>query len=202
MALIFHWAEKLSRGCSLFALMVGIGLGYAFGFFLQQRSFLEPTITHQLLTHVLFGHLPTFLVSAFILLRVSFQLSTDEQSRVEWTSTQQLVSYAVGCALVCVLVWAWFFLSSMIGFWLGLMHASNGYAKPIWNAFWFDFDLNHLLHASFRMTLLAASLSVMTFVETSFLRARRNELGTLMSRFMIFGMVMIVGIELVDMSLM
>ena len=82
------------------------------------------------------------------------------------------------------------------------MHASNGYVTPIWNAFWFDFDLNHLLHASFRMALLAASLSVMTFFETSFLRVRRNELGTLMSRFMIFGMLMIVGVELIDLSLM
>jgi hypothetical protein len=202
MELLFHSAEKISRGCSLFAWSVGTAIGYGFGFYFEQRSYLEPELTHQFLTQTLFGHLPTFLVSAFILLRVAFQLSTDQQSRTKWNSTHQMLSYAGGCAFVCLMVWAWFFLASMLGFLMGITHASRGFAKPIWESFWLDFDFQNIFHALFRMVLLAIALSVMTFIETSFLRAARHELAALMSRFMMLGMLIIVCVELIDLSLM
>lgn len=201
MQLIFIWAEKLARGCGWFALCVGVGLGGVFGGFFQQGASFDIALTHQVLSQVLFGHLPTFFVSAFVLLRVSFQLSTDEQTRTEWTGGEQALAYAVGCAIVCVMTWTWFFLSTMLGFGLGLMQTLGGDAWPAWDAFWFDFDFHQLAHAAFRMSLMACALSLMTFVEISFMRTRRHQLAILMSRFMTVGMVMLVGIELLDITL-
>lgn len=201
MHLILLWAEKLARGCGWFALSAGIGLGGVFGWFFQQGASFDITLTHQVLSQVLFGHLPTFFVSAFILLRVSFQLSTDDQTRAEWTGGEQALAYAIGCAMVCVMTWTWFFLSAMLGFGLGLVQTLGGDALPAWNAFWFDFDFHQLVHAAFRMSLMACALSLMTFIEISFMRTRMHQLGILMSRFMTVGMVMIVGIELLDITL-
>ncbi|WP_146178938.1 hypothetical protein [Limnohabitans sp. Jir61] len=202
MNLVFHWAEKLARGCGWFALCVGVLLGGAFGFATQLSVSLDPNLIHQVLTHFLFGHLPTFLVSSFVLLRVSFQLTTESEMRVDWVQGQQAAAYSLACALVCLMAWVWFFLSAMLGCWLGMMFALNGYAMPVWDAFWFDFDLSHLFHAALRMLLLALSLSVMTLVEVFFLQARRHQLGLLMSRFMTIGMFLIVAIELLDVTLM
>jgi hypothetical protein len=75
MRLIFHSAETLSRGCGWFALVVGTGIGYVFGLFSQQSTAIDQTFVHQLITYSLFGHIPTFFVSLFILLRVGSQPS-------------------------------------------------------------------------------------------------------------------------------
>ena len=163
---------------------------------------LDPNVSHQLLTHVLFGHLPTFLVSSFVLLRVSFQLTTESQMRVAWTEGHQAAVYSTACAMVSLMAWAWFFLAAVLGCWLGMMLALSGCALPAWQAFWIDFDFNHLWHAALRMLALALALSVMTFVEVNFLQTHRHQLGLLMARFMTIGMLLIAGIELLDVTLM
>jgi hypothetical protein len=200
--LIFHWAEKLSRGCGWFAALIGGAAGAGVGYLSQRGVLLDPNVSHQLLTHVLFGHLPTFLVSSFVLLRVSFQLATESQMRVAWTQGHQAAVYSIACAMVSLMAWAWFFLAAVLGCWLGMMIALSGYALPGWQAFWIDFDFNHLLHAALRMLTLALALSVMTFVEVNFLQTHRNQLSLLMARFMTIGMLLIAGIELLDVTLM
>ena len=172
------------------------------GYLSQRGVLLDPNVSHQLLTHVLFGHLPTFLVSSFVLLRVSFQLATDSQMRVEWTQGHQAAVYGIACTLVSLVAWAWFFLAAMSGCLFGMMLALSGYAMPAWQAFWFDFGLDHLLHAALRMLMLALVLSVMTFIEVNFMQTHRHQLGLLMARFMTIGMFVIAGIELLDMTLM
>jgi len=199
MRLIFHSAETLSRGCGWFALVVGTGIGYVFGLFSQQSTAIDQTFVHQLITYSLFGHIPTFFVSLFILLRVGFQLSTYAEGRTEWTQGHQAVSFALACALVCLIGWAWFFVAVMFGFWLGLMQSLSGFAHPVWDAYWMDFDLFNLLHAAFRMVVLAIVLSVMTFIETSLLKSRPDQLYMLMSRFTTLGFAVIVAVELTDM---
>jgi len=201
MRVIFHSAQTLSRGCGWFALTMGSGIGYGVGFLSQQSAVTDQTVAHQLITYSLFGHIPTFCVSLFILLKVGFHLSTDVHLRAEWTQGHQAVSFAIACALVCLLGWAWFFVAVMFGFWLGLSHALSGFAHPVWNAYWMDFDLYHLVHAALRMAVLAFALSAMTFIETSLLRSRPDQLAMLMSRFMTLGCAVIVAVELTDMML-
>lgn len=200
--LIFHWAEKLSRGCGWFAAVIGGGAGAGIGFLSQRSVLLDPNVSHQLLTHVLFGHLPTLLASSFVLLRVSFHLATESQMRVTWTQGHQAVVYSTACATVSLMAWAWFFLAALLGCWLGMMLALSGYAFPAWQAFWIDFDFNHLLHAALRMLALALALSVMTFVEVNVLQTHRDQLGLLMARFMTIGMLLVAVIELLDMTIM
>lgn len=200
--LIFHWAERLSRGCGWFAAVVGGVAGAGVGFLSQRGVLLDPNVSHQLLTHVLFGHLPTLLASSFVLLRVSFHLATESQMRVAWTQGHQAAVYSTACAIVSLMAWAWFFLAAVLGCWLGMMLALSGYALPSWHSFWIDFDFNHLLHAALRMLALALVLSVMTFVEVNFLQTHRHQLGLLMARFMTIGMLLIAVIELLDMTLM
>jgi hypothetical protein len=199
MSSIAHSAQKLARGCGWFALLMGTGVGYVIGLFSQQGALVDQTLAHKFITYFLFGHIPTFLVSLFILLRVGFQLSTDDDVRAEWTQGHQVLPLALACALVCLLAWAWFFLAVMFGFWLGLMQALSGFAQPVWNAYWLDFAWSNLSHAALRMTLLALALSVMTYVETSLLRNRPDQLAMLMSRFMTLGFAVIVAVELTDM---
>jgi len=199
MRFIFHSAQTLSRGCGWFALIMGSGVGYGFGLLSQQSAVTDQTLAHQLITYSLFGHLPTFCVSLFILLKVAFHLSTHAGLRTEWTQAHQAVSFALACALVCLLGWAWFFIAVMFGFWLGLTHALSGFAQPVWNAYWTDFDLSHLAHAALRMAVLALALSAMTFIETSLLRSRPDQLAMLMSRFMTLGSAVIIAVELTDM---
>lgn len=198
---IFHWAEQLARGCGWFACVVGLGCGWAVALFFQNASWLNADLAHQMLTHVLFGHLPTVLVSAFVLLRVGFQLATDDSTRTEWNHSNQVATYALACALVGLLAWAWFFLSAMAGFLIGLVQTAQGSAFAYWTAYWVDFDLGHLLHAVGRMVLLSLALSAMTFIEVNLLRAHRDQLGMLMSRFMTLGMFLIVAIEALDITL-
>jgi hypothetical protein len=62
-----------------------------------------------------------------------------------------------------------------------------------------DFNLFNLLHAALRMAVLAIALSVMTYIETSLLRSRPDQLSMLMSRFMTLGFAVIVAVELTDM---
>jgi hypothetical protein len=200
--LIFHWAEKLSRGCGWFAALIGGASGASIGYLSQRGVLLDPNVSHQFLTHVLFGHLPTFLVSSFVLLRVSFQLATESQMRATWTQGHQAVVYSTACAIVSLMAWAWFFLAAVLGCWLGMMLALSGYAMPVWLTFWVDFDFNHLLHAALRMLALAMVLSLMTFIEVNFLQMHRHQLGLLMARFMTTGMFLIAGIELLDLTLM
>lgn len=202
MSLVFYWAEKLSRGCGWFAVCVGTALGLAFGVLSQKISSVDPGYTHQILTLILFGHLPTFFVSAFVLLRVSFQLATDSDMRADVRDGEQMSAYGFACALVSVMAWIWFFLAVMFGCWLGMMYAFGGYAESVWISFWVDFDLVYLLHAALRMVLLALSLSALAFFELNFLRVHHEQLGMLMSRSMTLGMALIVGIELLDLSLM
>jgi hypothetical protein len=199
---MFYLAEKLARGGGWFSVVVGGALGAAFGFFSQRAITLDPGLTHQILTHVLFGHLPTFFVSSFVLLRVSFQLTIDPEMRAEWTQGEQATAYSLSCAVVSLMVWAWFFLAVMMGYWLGMMLALSGYALPVWNAFWFDFDLAYVGHAALRMMLLALALSVMTFIEVNYMQTHKHQLGMLMSRFMTIGMFLIVSIEVLDVMLM
>jgi hypothetical protein len=194
-----HSAEALTRGCGWFALLVGTGFGYVFGLLSQQSTVIDQTFVHQLITYSLFGHIPTFFVSLFILLRVGFQLSTDAEVRAEWTQGHQAVSFALACALVCLIGWAWFFVAVMLGFWLGLSQALSGFAHPVWDAYWMDFNLFNLLHAALRMAVLAITLSVMTYIETSLLSSRPDQLSMLMSRFMTLGFAVIVAVELTDM---
>jgi len=196
-----HAAETLTRGCGWFALFVGTGVGYVFGLLSQQSTALDQTFVHHLMTQSLFGHIPTFSVSLFILLRVGFQLSTDAELRAQWTRGQQAVSFAIACALVCLMAWAWFFVAVMFGFWLGLMQALSGFAHPVWDAFWMDFEWFNLLHAALRMAVLAIVLSAMTYIETNLLKNRPDELSLLMSRFVTLGFAAIVAVELTDMLL-
>jgi len=198
MRLMFHSAETLTRGCGWFALVVGSGFGYIFGLLSQQSTAVDQTFVHQLITNSLFGHIPTFFVSLFILLRVGFQLSTDAEVRAEWTQGHQAVSFAMACALVCLIGWAWFFVAVMFGFWLGLSQSLSGFAHPVWDAYWIDFDLFNLLHAALRMAVLSIALSLMTYVETSLLRSRPDQLSMLMSRFMTLGFAVIVAVEVTD----
>ena len=195
---MFHSAETLTRGCGWFALVVGSGFGYIFGLLSQQSTAVDQTFVHQLITNSLFGHIPTFFVSLFILLRVGFQLSTDAEVRAEWTQGHQAVSFAMACALVCLIGWAWFFVAVMFGFWLGLSQSLSGFAHPVWDAYWIDFDLFNLLHAALRMAVLSIALSLMTYVETSLLRSRPDQLSMLMSRFMTLGFAVIVAVEVTD----
>lgn len=196
---MFHYAETLMRGCGWFAWIVGSALGYVVGLVSQQSAAVDQTWVHQIITHSLFGHIPSFAVSLFIVLRVGFQLSTDAEVRAEWTEVHQSVSFAFACAWVCLMGWAWFFVAVMFGFWLGLMQSLSGFAAPVWDAYWMDFDLSNLLHAALRMAVLAIALSIMTYIETSLLRSRSDQLSTLMSRFMTLGFAVIVTVELTDM---
>ena len=104
----------------------------------------------------------------------------------------------MACALVCLIGWAWFFVAVMFGFWLGLSQSLSGFAHPVWDAYWIDFDLFNLLHAALRMAVLSIALSLMTYVETSLLRSRPDQLSMLMSRFMTLGFAVIVAVEVTD----
>lgn len=202
MQLAFVRAEKLVRGCGWFSLFLGIGSGWSLGYWSHKVVLVDSNLLHQFLTHILFGHLPTFFVSSFVLLRVGFHLATESDMRSEWTSSEQASKFAISCALVSLLAWAWFFFSAMLGFYLGLLQVSDGYAAPFWSSYWLDFDLTHIFHAMGRMCLLSVVLSGMIFLEVNFLREHRDHLGMLMSRFMTLGMFLILLIEILDVTLL
>lgn len=192
-------AQKFLRGCGWFALVFGGLAGLVFAWLSQHESgVLEPQIGQQLFTHVLLGRLPTWLVASFVLLRVNFQLATDTGLARRLHDGHQTGAYIMACALASVIAWMWFFLSVLAGTWLGMVPADPGYGQTVWAALWSAFEFQYLAHAGARMLMLAASLSVLTFLEVRFLQAHEGPNHPMMSRAMTLGMLTIIGIEVAD----
>jgi len=74
----------------------------------------------------------------------------------------------------------------------------SGFGQLTWETHLVEFQFAQLLHAAFRMLVLALGLSLLTFVEIKFLSMQPDQMHLMMSRTTIFGVVMILGIELLD----
>ena len=196
---VYERAHQFLAGCGWFALIVGGGLGLVFGLYAHQQSgLLDPSYLKEIFSHVLLGRLPTVLVAAFVLLRVNFQMATDHTFEHVWTQTRHSLTYVVACGVTCMLAWMWFFLAVLIGSWLGMMQSHAGFGQGVWEAYWGEFEFQYWLHAGLRMLLLAAALSGLTYFEIKLLKSHQNWDSHMMSRSMTVGMVIIVGIEVLD----
>lgn len=196
---VYARANRFLAGCGWFALLVGGGLGLGFGVYSQSHAgMLEPDWLSQIFSHVLLGRLPTILVAAFVLMRVNFQIATDQSFQHVWSGADQGLAYMLACGVTCMLAWAWFFLAVLGGTWLGMMHSHAGFGQTVWESYWGEFEWAFLLHACVRMLMLALCLSALTFVEIKLLKTHRDDGHTMMSRAMTLGMAMIAGIELLD----
>lgn len=192
-------AHKFLRGCGWFAVIVGgfAGLGFSL-LSVYESARLDPQISREVFNHLLLGRLPTLLVAAFVLLRVNFQLATDAGLARRLHDGRQTGAYVMACALACLTAWMWFFLSVLVGSWLGMMYGFSGYGQAVWESFWGAFEWTFLAHAGLRMLLLAACLSLLAFLEVWFLQAHQGQSHRMMSRAMTLGMLTIIGIEVAD----
>jgi hypothetical protein len=194
-----YLAQTFLSGCGWFAILLGGALGLSFGIVTQTGVLpLDPEWSRQLFSHLLLGRLPTLLVAAFVLLRVNFQLATDAQFLQVLFEHKKFGAYVLACVLVSMLAWSWFFLSVLAGSWLGMMLGLSGFGQLTWETHLVEFQFAQLLHAAFRMLVLALGLSLLTFVEIKFLSMQPDQMHLMMSRTTIFGVVMILGIELLD----
>jgi len=196
---MFKLAHQFLRGCGWFAVLAGGGAGIVFSMIaVHESGVLNPSIGRELFTHVLLGRLPTLLVAAFVLLRVNFQLATDAGLARRLHDGRQTRAYAFACAMVCLVAWIWFFLSALAGSWLGMMQGLSGYGQTVWESYWVEFQYSYIVHAGFRMLLLAACLSLLAFVEIRFLQAHEGNTHLMMSRAMTLCVLLIIGIEVTD----
>lgn len=194
-----HLTQTFLLGCGWFAILLGGLLGLTFGVVTQTGDLaIDPTWSRQLFAHLLLGRLPTLLVAAFVLLRVNFQLATDAQWVQVLFVHKKFGAYVLACVVASMLAWAWFFLSVMAGSWLGIMHSFSGFGQLVWESHLGEFQFVQLLHAAFRMLVLALGLSLLTLVEIKFLSMQADQMHLMMSRTTILGVVMILGIELLD----
>lgn len=196
---VYAHAEQFLAGCGWFAVVVGGGMGWCFGWYSQHQSgVIDPEFLRQLFTHGLLGRLPTLLVAAFVLLRVNFQMATDQRVQRVWGGGDEALSYVLACGMTCILAWVWFFLAVLGGAWLGMMQSHAGYGHGAWASYWVGFEFHALAHAALRMLSLAAGLSVLTFFELRLLKTHQERGHAMMSRSMIVGMLLIVAIEVLD----
>ncbi len=196
---MFNLAHQFLRGCGWFAVLVGGAAGVVFSVIaVHESGVLDPAVSRELFTHALLGRLPTLLVAAFVLLRVNFQLATDAGLARRLYDGRQTEAYVLACALACVVAWMWFFLCVLAGSWLGMMQGLSGYGHTVWESFWIEFQYRYIVHAGVRMLLLAASLSLLAFLEIRFLQAHEDATHLMMSRAMTLGVLLIIGIEVAD----
>lgn len=79
-----------------------------------------------------------------------------------------------------------------------MMQGLSGYGQTVWESYWVEFQYSYIVHAGFRMLLLAACLSLLAFVEIRFLQAHEGNTHLMMSRAMTLGVLLIIGIEVTD----
>ncbi|PIT71462.1 hypothetical protein B9Z42_14975 [Limnohabitans sp. B9-3] len=191
--------QTLLLGCGWFAILLGGSLGLAFAIATQSGVLaIDPEWSRQLFAHFMLGRLPTLLVACFVLLRVNFQFATDAELVQGLFERNKFGAYVLACILATMLAWSWFFLSVLVSSWLGFMHSFSGFGQIFWESYLVEFQFSQLLHAAFRMFVLSLSLCLVTLFEIKFLSTQPDQLHQMMSRTTIFGVLMILGIELLD----
>lgn len=157
--------DRVHRGGDGFALIGGGLSGLLAGLFLfpliqGQADFLLPYLRELLL-----DQLPVWMIACFLILRLAFLLHSDgDYVHTMTASPFALLTHALACIVASLQAWGVFFLSTLLGWWVGIHTSSSAQYRPFFEAV-MEFDRVAVVASALKMALLAALMALSSWVE-------------------------------------